>query len=79
MRKQAILHPLLMDINFQPDLATKAGTAGGLLLVLLIKLDATILVETAVVAATGAFVSYSVSVFLKWMIRKFGSPKSRKP
>ncbi|MBA2745387.1 MAG: hypothetical protein H0U44_04100 [Flavisolibacter sp.] len=68
-----------MDFNYQPDLAMKAGTAGGLLLVLLIKLDSTILVETAVVAATGAFVSYCVSVFLKWMIRKLGSPKSRKP
>jgi hypothetical protein len=59
-----------MDVNYQPDQATKAGTAGGLLLVLLMKLDGAALLETAVVAATGAAVSFGVSVLLKWVIRK---------
>ena len=59
-----------MDVNYHPDRATKAGTAGGLLLVLLMKLDAASLLETAVVAAVGAVISFGVSVLLKWALGK---------
>ena len=59
-----------MDVNYQPDNAMKAGTAGGMLLALLMKLDAASLLETAVVAAVGAVISFGVSVLLKWALRK---------
>ena len=59
----------VMEFQFPPDMKTRAGTVGGLTLVLLIKLDATMLMETVIVACIGAVVSFSVSVLLKWMIR----------
>ena len=63
----------VMEFQYPPDMNTRAGTVGGLLLVLLLKLDAVTLFETAVVAATGAVVSFTVSVSLKWLIRKVKS------
>ena len=63
----------VMEFHYPPDMNTRAGTVGGLTLVLLIKLDASMLVETVIVACIGAVVSFSVSVLLKWMIRKVKS------
>ena len=62
-----------MEFQYPPDMNTRAGTVGGLTLVLLIKLDASMLMETVVVACIGAVVSFSISVLLKWMIRKVKS------
>jgi hypothetical protein len=44
----------------------RAGTAGGLLPVLL-QVSADELVKTICLAAVGAFVSFSVSLFLRWL------------
>lgn len=56
-----------MDTS-QSSLPTKAGTAGGTLLVLL-RLPATQILETAILAAIGAAVSYLVTMGLKWALR----------
>ena len=67
----------VIEFHFPPDMNTRVGTIGGMVLVMLLKLDAVTLLETAVVAATGAVVSYSVSVLLKWVIRKVKSYRSK--
>jgi len=51
--------------------SAKAGTAGGTLAVVLLQLlQSSELVKTAVLAATGAAVSYLVSMLLKYALRK---------
>jgi hypothetical protein len=47
---------------------TKAGTAGGTLLVVLLHIHSDDLIKTAVLAAVGATVSYSVSMILKLIV-----------
>ncbi|MDB5203300.1 MAG: hypothetical protein JWQ27_2709 [Ferruginibacter sp.] len=49
----------------------KAGTLGGTFLVLLLKINGQALLEAALIAATGAAVSFTVSWFLKYITRKF--------
>lgn len=51
-----------------PDM--KAGTAGGVLLVLLLQIDAQELLKTIVFAAVGAAVSFGVSACLQSVIRR---------
>lgn len=53
-----------MDSLLPPDGPTRAGTAGGTVLVLLTLTGAAVL-ETVVLACIGAVVSYSVSLALK--------------
>ena len=50
---------------------TKAGTAGGLILVLLFKININELLSTAIVAALGAAVSFGVSVLLKYTMKRW--------
>ena len=57
-----------MDNDLPPEGPTRAGTAGGTVLVLL-TLSGGAVVETAVLAAIGAIVSYSVSLGLRSMQR----------
>ena len=60
-------------MNVQPGASgTKAGTIGGTLLSVALTIDGSDFMRTAVLAAVGAIVSFSVSVFLKWMIRAIG-------
>ena len=47
----------------------QVGTAGGTLLSLLFNLGADML-HTSLIAATGALVSFSVSITLQWFIKK---------
>ena len=49
--------------------STKAGTFGGTLLVVLLQIQTAELLKTAVLAAIGAAVSFSVSLILRWVIR----------
>ena len=53
----------------QENSSMKAGTAGGLLFVLLNVTSAELL-KTAVLASIGAAVSFTVSLVLKMMVRK---------
>jgi hypothetical protein len=59
-----------MDSSSTPDLSTRAGTAGGTLLVVLLQLNSGELFKTAVLAAVGAVVSFVVSYALQRLIKK---------
>jgi hypothetical protein len=50
---------------------TRSGTLGGTLLVILVQVNWAGLFNTALIAAVGAVTSYSVSVALGWIGRKF--------
>lgn len=49
---------------------TKAGTVGGLLLVLFLRISGNEVLQTAAFSAVGAVVSFGVSVGLRWLVRK---------
>lgn len=51
---------------------TMAGTTGGTLLVLLVKISYSEIAQTAMLAALGATVSFGVSVVLKKLAKRFG-------
>ena len=59
-----------MGTDYQPYHAIKEGTAGGVLLVVLIEIDAAALIQTAILASVGAVVSFTVSMVLRWLIKK---------
>lgn len=52
------------------NMSTKAGTAGGTLLVVLVQIAPEEIVKTIVLAGLGAVVSFAVSVGMKWLWRK---------
>jgi len=52
------------------DNTTKAGTIGGTLLSMLFNIDSQDLLKTAILAAIGALVSFSVTLFLKFLIKR---------
>ena len=53
------------------DTHTKAGTVTGTLLTVFANIHSADLFKTAILAAIGAIVSFSVTLFLKTMIRYF--------
>lgn len=53
------------------DYGTKAGTVGGTLLTIVCNIHLADLTRTAVLAAVGAVVSFVVSIFLRWLIKKW--------
>jgi multisubunit Na+/H+ antiporter MnhB subunit len=59
-----------MDTNHNPDMATRAGTIGGTLLVLLLHITSEEVLKTAVLAALGAVVSFFVSYVLNRIIKR---------
>lgn len=50
--------------------ASKAGTAGGIVTILLVNINSGEILKTIALAALGAVVSFTVSICLKWMIRR---------
>lgn len=58
-----------METNFHTDL-TRVGTVGGILTVLLFKADIGDLLMSALLAAIGATVSFGVSMFLKFIVKR---------
>ncbi len=52
------------------DSTTKAGTISGTLLTLLANIDNEDLLKTAILAGVGALVSFSVTVLLKFVVKK---------
>ena len=52
------------------DSGVKSGTAGGTLLTLWINIQQEDLLKTALLAAIGAAVSFSVSLLLKWLVKR---------
>lgn len=54
------------------DNTTKAGTVSGTLLTIFANINSEDLLKTALLAAVGAFVSFSVTILLKALIKLFG-------
>lgn len=52
------------------DSTTKAGTIGGTFLSIFFNIDNEDLIKTALLAAIGAIVSFSVTLFLKFLIKR---------
>lgn len=59
-----------METNQSPDMATRAGTIGGTLLVLLLHITSEEVFKTALLAAVGASVSFFVSYALNRIIKR---------
>lgn len=53
------------------DSTTKTGTAGGTLLTIFANISSDDLLKTAILAGVGAIVSFSVTLFLKLLIKRF--------
>ncbi len=53
------------------DNTTKAGTAGGTLLTIFGNIHSQDIIKTVILAAVGAAVSFSVTIFLKFIIKHF--------
>ncbi len=49
----------------------KAGTLGGTLLVVILNITPAALFDTAILAAVGAVISFTISVLLKYLLRRF--------
>ena len=52
------------------DNSTKAGTAGGTLLTILVNIKSEDLLKTGILAALGAVVSFGVTLLLKLLIKR---------
>jgi hypothetical protein len=59
-----------MENNATADTSTKAGTIGGTFLILLLHITSEELLKTALLAAVGAVVSFSVSLLLNRIVKK---------
>ena len=57
-------------MNHVFDSSTKAGTIGGTLLSFLANIDNEDLLKTGILAAIGAVVSFTVTIFLKFLIKR---------
>lgn len=52
------------------DNSTKAGTVGGTLLTIFVNIKSQDLLKTGILAAVGAVVSFSVTLLLKFLIKR---------
>ena len=52
------------------DNSTKAGTLGGTLLTIFVNIKSEDLLKTGILAAVGAVVSFSVTLLLKFLIKR---------
>lgn len=50
---------------------TRYGTAGGIITILIYNINTSDVIKTVVLAATGAFVSFFISMLLRYCIRKW--------
>ena len=55
----------------QFDQQTKAGTLGGTLLTIVANIQTDDLIKTGILAAVGAVISFVVTLFLKFLIKRF--------
>ena len=55
--------------NYSNNTHTTAGTAGGTLLVILLQIHSADIARTAVLACTGAIVSFAVSLLLRFVVK----------
>lgn len=57
-------------MNQHFDNTTKAGTAGGTLLTIFANISSADVIKTIILAAVGAAVSFTVTIFLKALIKR---------
>ena len=57
-------------MNQHFDNTTKAGTAGGTLLTIFANISSEDIIKTIILAAIGAVVSFTVTIFLKALIKR---------
>ena len=57
-------------MNQHFDNTTKAGTAGGTLLTIFANISSADVIKTIILAAIGAVVSFTVTIFLKALIKR---------
>lgn len=57
-------------MNHHFDNTTKAGTAGGTLLTIFANITSEDIIKTIILAAIGAAVSFTVTIFLKALIKR---------
>ena len=58
-----------MEANFSPDIHTAAGTLGGTFFALLLEVHSGDMLKTVILTATGAGVSFAVSMLLKFVVK----------
>lgn len=51
--------------------SAKAGTAGGIITILLVNITGPDIIKTAIMACIGAIVSFFISMLLKYIISRF--------
>ena len=61
---------MTMENNANVNTPTKAGTIGGTFLILLLNITSEEVLRTALLAAIGAIVSFSVSFLLNRLVKK---------
>ena len=59
------------------DTSTKAGTAGGTLLTIFANISSADVLKTAILAAVGAIVSFTITIFLKAIIKRLKNSSRR--
>ncbi len=59
-----------MSTHNQIESGTILGTVSGTVLTVVMNIGSSDIIETVVLAALGAVVSFSVSLLLKWLVKK---------
>lgn len=54
------------------DHSTTAGTLSGTVLTVASQIESEDYLKTIILASVGAIVSFSISLLLKWLLKKFG-------
>jgi hypothetical protein len=60
-----------MSTNHNIESGTILGTVSGTALTVAVNIGSSDIIKTVVLAALGAVVSFSVSVLLKWLVKRF--------
>jgi hypothetical protein len=60
-----------MSTHHNIESGTILGTVTGTVLTVLVNIGSSDIIKTVILAALGAVVSFSVSLLLKWLVKKF--------
>jgi hypothetical protein len=63
---------ITMSTHHNIENGTILGTVSGTVLTVLVNIGSSDIIKTVALAALGAVVSFSISLLLKWLIKKFG-------
>ncbi len=65
--------------NYLQDPHTLRGTVGGTIMVLILQINGEQLLSTAILTATGALVSFCMSVLCRYLLKRFTDSRGNKP